>query len=78
MAIGTGDPRAAANASPAPPGARVVLAGAALFAMGIVLFSGSLYALVLGDATGFGAVTPFGGVAFTAGWLARAWALWRR
>lgn len=40
------------------------------FASGIVLFSGSLYALALGAPRGMGIVTPFGGVAFVAGWLA--------
>ena len=35
---------------------------------GIVLFSGSLYALVLSGVRALGAVTPFGGAAFLAGW----------
>ena len=48
-----------------------------LFIAGIVLFSGSLYALVLTGTRGLGAVTPLGGVAFIAGWLAFAWAVWR-
>ena len=48
-----------------------------LFVAGIVLFSGSLYALVVTGARGLGAVTPFGGVAFLAGWLAFAWGAWR-
>lgn len=39
------------------------------FALGIALFSGSLYALVLFDAKWLGLVTPFGGVAFLVGWL---------
>ena len=47
------------------------------FCAGIVLFCGSLYLLVLGAPRGFGAVTPFGGVAFIAGWLALAWHAWR-
>jgi len=38
------------------------------FVAGIVLFSGSLYALALGGATALGAVTPLGGLAFLAGW----------
>ena len=58
------------------PDARVGLA-AWLFVAGIVLFSGSLYAMVLTGARGLGAVTPFGGVAFLAGWLAFAWGAWR-
>ena len=45
---------------------------AALFVAGAVVFSGSLYALVLLDVPVLGAVTPIGGVAFIAGWLALA------
>jgi uncharacterized membrane protein YgdD (TMEM256/DUF423 family) len=45
----------------------------ALFLLGIVLFSGSLYALALTGMRGFGLVTPFGGVAFLAGWATLAW-----
>ncbi|MCL4761848.1 MAG: DUF423 domain-containing protein [Burkholderiales bacterium] len=48
-----------------------------LFVAGIVLFSGSLYAMALTGVRGLGAVTPFGGVAFLAGWLAFAWSAWR-
>lgn len=59
----------AAHAAPQAGGPR--WAGT-LFALGIVLFSGSLYALVLTGVTLWGAVTPFGGVAFIAGWLALA------
>jgi uncharacterized membrane protein YgdD (TMEM256/DUF423 family) len=51
---------------------------AVLFAAGIVLFSGSLYLLALTGTRGFGFVTPFGGVAFIAGWLALAWGGLRR
>jgi uncharacterized membrane protein YgdD (TMEM256/DUF423 family) len=39
-----------------------------IFQAGIVLFSGSLYALALTDTKALGAVTPFGGLAFLAGW----------
>ena len=39
-----------------------------LFATGIVLFSGSLYALALSGVTWLGAVTPLGGLAFLAAW----------
>lgn len=49
----------------------------ALFAAGIVLFSGSLYALALGAPRGFGIITPFGGVSFMAGWVAAGVALRR-
>ena len=40
------------------------------FALGIVLFSGSLYVLALTGARWLGAITPFGGLALLAGWLA--------
>ncbi|MFT4840285.1 MAG: uncharacterized membrane protein YgdD (TMEM256/DUF423 family) [Planctomycetota bacterium] len=43
-----------------------------LFAAGIVLFSGSLYGLVLLEAKWLGPVTPIGGVLFLAGWIALA------
>jgi uncharacterized membrane protein YgdD (TMEM256/DUF423 family) len=54
------------------PGGAATLAGW-LFAVGTVLFSGSLYALALTGARWLGAVTPVGGVAFLLGWLALAW-----
>ena len=38
------------------------------FTAGIVLFSGSLYALALTGITTLGAITPLGGLAFLAGW----------
>ena len=40
-----------------------------IFQAGIVVFSGSLYALALTDVKLLGAITPLGGVAFLAGWL---------
>jgi len=49
-----------------------------LFLAGIVIFSGSLYTLVLTGTRAWGAVTPFGGVAFLAGWLAAAWGIIRQ
>lgn len=39
-----------------------------LFTAGILLFSGSLYALALSGVTVLGAITPIGGLAFLAGW----------
>ena len=53
------------------PGRAAKLAGW-LFIAGIVLFSGSLYMLVLLDRPQLGAITPLGGVAFMAGWLSLA------
>ncbi|WP_028079914.1 DUF423 domain-containing protein [Solimonas soli] len=40
------------------------------FALGVLLFSGSLYALALSGVRGLGAVTPLGGLLFLVGWLA--------
>jgi uncharacterized membrane protein YgdD (TMEM256/DUF423 family) len=40
-----------------------------LFLGGILLFSGSLYALSLSNISAFGIVTPIGGVLFILGWL---------
>lgn len=44
---------------------------------GIVLFSGSLYALALSGTRVLGAITPLGGLGFLAGWLLFAMAAWR-
>jgi uncharacterized membrane protein YgdD (TMEM256/DUF423 family) len=52
---------------------RPTRAAAISFVTGIVLFSGSLYALVFTGTKTFGAVTPFGGVAFLVGWTLLAW-----
>jgi uncharacterized membrane protein YgdD (TMEM256/DUF423 family) len=52
--------------------------GAILFALGIVLFCGSLYALALGAPRMVGVVTPLGGLAFVAGWIALGIALYRQ
>lgn len=53
-------------------GAHAAQIAAALFLIGIVLFSGSLYALALSGARPFAYVTPLGGAAFLAGWIALA------
>jgi len=47
------------------------------FLLGIVLFSGSLYALTLTGVTKWGRVTPFGGLLFLIGWGALAVAAMR-
>jgi uncharacterized membrane protein YgdD (TMEM256/DUF423 family) len=47
------------------------------FTVGIVLFSGSLWTLVLLDLPILGAVTPFGGVCFLVGWVAALIGGWR-
>ena len=46
-----------------------------LFVAGTVLFSGSLYALVITDIKSLGMVTPLGGVLFLIGWLVLSFAL---
>jgi uncharacterized membrane protein YgdD (TMEM256/DUF423 family) len=43
-----------------------------LFLVGIVVFSGSLYAMTLTGARWLGAITPVGGVAFLLGWAVAA------
>ncbi|HVR01555.1 MAG TPA: DUF423 domain-containing protein [Polyangia bacterium] len=45
---------------------------AALWAAGIVVFSGSLYALALTSVTTLGAVAPIGGLLLMAGWVTLA------
>jgi len=52
-----------------PDSASETVAGLA-FVVGVVLFSGSLYALALSGVRRWGAVTPFGGLAFLVGWAA--------
>lgn len=49
-----------------------------LFVLGTVLFSGSLYALVLTDTPRLGMVTPLGGLALLAGWALLFIAGWKR
>ena len=52
---------------------RVFAVGGGLFVAGIVIFSGSLYALALSGERWLGALTPAGGLAFLAGWLCLVW-----
>ncbi len=54
-----------ADKAPRPP---LLRAAVVAWLVGIVLFSGSLYALALGAPRGIGPITPLGGVAFIAGW----------
>ena len=48
-----------------------------LIAVGIVLFSGALYAASLGAPRFIHVLPPFGGVALIAGWILFAVAIWR-
>lgn len=45
--------------------------------LGVLLFSGSLYALALTDIKMLGAITPFGGVLFLLGWILFAFKAWK-
>lgn len=58
------------------PGRLVMWAGVA-FAVGILLFSGSLYVLTMTGISKLGIITPFGGLAFLLGWLLLGLAAWR-
>lgn len=53
----------------APPGSPRWPLIATFWLAGIVLFSGSLYALALGAPRWLGPITPLGGLAFLVGWL---------
>ena len=48
-----------------------------LFVLGIIVFSGSLYILVLTGQRWLGAVTPLGGLALILGWVLLASAVFR-
>lgn len=60
------------------PADRVLAGAAMLMLLGVLLFSGSLYALALTGLRPLGIITPFGGIAFLAAWSLAAWSLWRR
>ena len=59
------------------PAASLVRPAGWLLLAGIILFSGSLYALVLTGTKPLGIITPIGGVAFLVGWLLLALGVWR-
>ena len=48
-----------------------------LMIVGIVLFSGSLYALALTNIKALGVITPFGGMAFILAWIDFAFSIWK-
>ena len=50
----------------------VLKASGWLFLVGLILFSGSLYALALSGIKILGTITPLGGLCFLAGWLCLA------
>ena len=53
---------------------RAATAAGWMFMVGMVVFSGSLYLIVLGAPRWFGAITPLGGTALMLGWICVAWA----
>jgi uncharacterized membrane protein YgdD (TMEM256/DUF423 family) len=65
------------NQSKSSEGRAVSAAGWCLLA-GIILFSGSLYALSLSGIRWLGAITPLGGVCFLAGWLLVVIHAWKK
>jgi uncharacterized membrane protein YgdD (TMEM256/DUF423 family) len=67
LEAGTGWPRAAG----------MLRAALVLIGSGVILFSGSLYALALGAPRALGVLTPLGGLAWIAAWLLFAWGVWR-
>lgn len=55
-------------------GAKKARFAPALFLSGMLIFSGSLYAMAFGAPRWFGAITPIGGLLFLAGWATLVWA----
>lgn len=51
------------------PGSTLLSLAGWFMLLGILLFSGSLYALVLSDLRMWGMVTPIGGIFFIIGWI---------
>jgi uncharacterized membrane protein YgdD (TMEM256/DUF423 family) len=58
-------------------GAPVAMRGAPFFLGGIILFSGSLYALAFGAPKSVAMFAPLGGLSFMIGWAILAFAGWR-
>lgn len=58
-------------------GGRLIHLAGLLLVLGVLVFSGSLYVLVLANLRWMGAITPLGGLAFMAGWLCLGAAAWR-
>ena len=58
------------------PATALDLAGGA-FAAGVLVFSGSLYALALSEVRVLGAITPVGGLLLLCGWAALFWSVTR-
>lgn len=52
---------------------KVITFAGAVFVLGILGFSGSIYAMVLLGSKGLGLITPAGGLCFMLGWAALMW-----
>lgn len=57
---------------------RALDAAGACFVIGVLFFSGSLYALALSNVRVLGAITPIGGLLFIAGWAMLFYSVTRR
>lgn len=68
---------AVAFAAGAFPASRLIRWSGMFLMAGLVLFSGSLYALSLTSLRWIGMITPFGGMSFLVGWLLLAAGVWR-
>ena len=54
---------------------RSIALPAALFTAGVVLFSGSIFGLVMWEVRALGPITPLGGLCLLAGWASLLWLL---
>lgn len=67
------------NSQTNPPSQPGALKLAAIFmGVGVVLFSGSLYAIATTGMSALGLITPLGGLCFIAAWALVAWQMLRR
>lgn len=56
---------------------RLMAYAASFMGGGVLIFSGSLYMLVLTDLRWLGAITPIGGLSFIVAWALVAWSAWQ-
>ncbi|UJJ30053.1 DUF423 domain-containing protein [Halopseudomonas maritima] len=59
------------------PDSALLKTSGVLFAVGILLFSGSLYALALSGLGKLGMITPLGGVTWLVAWFCLGLGIWR-
>ena len=60
------------------PGSILFKAAGSAFALGMLLFSGSLYLMALSGITALGMITPIGGVTLLLAWLLLGLAVWKQ